>query len=175
MIEKVLYATPALCTGCNRCVYVCSAVKEKKFIPSKSRIHINNFPEKGYSVPSICFQCSKPDCLAACPERAIYKNESERVLVDSEKCNGCGDCMDACPYGVIEVKNGGVAIKCDGCNGDPACVKECYPGALVYQAPEKEMRKARGLQMKQRTELGLPHKKRYQLGVNILAAEREDG
>ena len=58
-MQKILYAIPDLCTGCNRCVYVCSAVKEGKFIPSKSRIHINNFSFNGYSVPSVCFQCPK--------------------------------------------------------------------------------------------------------------------
>ncbi|MBW1963469.1 MAG: 4Fe-4S dicluster domain-containing protein, partial [Deltaproteobacteria bacterium] len=121
-MEKVLYAIPELCTGCVRCAYVCSALKEGRFIPSKSRIHINNFSLKGYSVPSICFQCPKPDCLKACPEKAIYKDENQVVLIDQEKCNQCGDCVAACPYGMIELKGGGFAYKCDYCGGDPACV-----------------------------------------------------
>jgi Fe-S-cluster-containing dehydrogenase component len=62
----------------------------------------HRFSFNGYSVPSICFQCPKPDCLKACPHEAIYKNENEIVLVDKEKCDGCGDYVTACPYGMIE-------------------------------------------------------------------------
>ncbi len=25
------------------------------------------------------------------------------IAIDTDKCNGCGDCADACPYGVLEV------------------------------------------------------------------------
>ena len=25
------------------------------------------------------------------------------ISVDSDKCNGCGDCVQACPYGVLEI------------------------------------------------------------------------
>jgi Fe-S-cluster-containing dehydrogenase component len=167
-MEKVLYAKPDLCTGCSRCVYVCSAVKEGKFIPSISRIHINNFSLFGYSVPSICFQCPKPDCLGACPEDAIYSNEDGVVLVDRNKCDGCGDCVAACPYGMITQDVEGLAYKCDYCDGDPACVKECEPGAILYHAEDKQLRKLRGLQMKQRIEEGNPEEKRHRLGQNIM-------
>jgi len=172
-MEKILYAIPELCTGCNRCAYVCSSTKEGIFIPSRSRIHINNFSFNGYSVPSICFQCEKPDCLKVCPEKAINKDGNGVVLIDREKCNGCGDCVNACPYGMIELDEEKFAYKCDYCGGDPACVKECYPGALVYKEPEHEVRKLRGLQMKQRIESEAPKKKRYQLGLNILKHARQ--
>lgn len=172
-MEKILYAIPNLCTGCERCTYVCSAVKTGRFIPSQSRIHINNFSLNGYSVPSICFQCPKPECLEACPEEAIYKDKNEVIMVDREKCNQCGDCVDACPYGMIVQDQEGLAYKCDYCEGDPACVKECDPGAIVFQDADKEMRKIRGLQMKQRTESGSAQEKRYQLGLKLLATARE--
>lgn len=172
-MEKILYASPDLCTGCNRCIYVCSAVKEGKFYPTKSRIQINNFTLNGYSVPSVCFQCPKPECLEACPEEAIYKNENEVVLVDREKCNSCGDCVTACPYGMIEQDAEELAYKCDYCSGDPACVKECAPGAIVFQAEDKQLRKLRGLQMKQRTESPRPDEKRHQLGLNLMSMHKE--
>lgn len=171
-MEEILYAVPDLCTGCNRCVYVCSAIKEGKFYPSKSRIHINNFSFNGYSVPSVCFQCPKPECLKACPEEAIYKDENEVVLVDRQKCDGCGDCVTACPYGMIEQDDKGLAYKCDYCGGAPACVKECSPAAIVYQAQDKEMRKLRGLQMKQRIESGSSGEKRHNLGKMIMTAAK---
>lgn len=171
-MKNILYAIPDLCTGCNRCTYVCSAVKEGKFIPLKSRIHINNFSLSGYAVPSVCFQCPKPDCLEACPKEAIYKDENDVVLVDLNKCNGCGDCVSACPYGMIEQDEDGLAYKCDYCNGDPACVRECSPVAIVYQAEDKDLRKLRNLQMKQRIESGSSEEKRHQLGFNILGKAR---
>ena len=168
-MEKILYAIPDLCTGCNRCVYVCSAVKEGKFYPSRSRIHINNFSLNGYSVPSICFQCPKPECLKACPQEAIYKDGNDIVLVDRQKCDGCGDCVTACPYGMIEQDEKGFAYKCDYCGGDPACVKECASAAIVYQTKDKAMSKLRALQMKQRIKSGGSSEKRSKIGWKIVS------
>jgi carbon-monoxide dehydrogenase iron sulfur subunit len=168
LMEKHLLVIPNRCTGCNRCAYACSAAKEGMFMPSKARIKINNFPLQGYSVPSVCFQCPKPDCLEACPEKAIFKNERGVVVVDAGKCDGCGDCVNACPYGMIEQYGSGQAFKCDLCGGSPACVAECQYGALVFKAPDGIARKLRGLQMKQRTAQGSPGAKRHALALNIL-------
>lgn len=166
-MEKHLLAIPNRCTGCNRCVYACSAVKEGMFMPSRARIKINNFPLQGYSVPSVCFQCPKPDCLEACPEQAIFKNERGVVVVDARKCDSCGDCVSACPYGMIEQYGSGQAFKCDLCGGTPACVSECEFGALVFKAPDSISRKLRANQMKQRITDGAPAEKRHQLAENI--------
>ena len=166
-MEKHLLAIPNRCTGCNRCTYACAAVKEGMFMPSKARLQINNFPLRGYSVPSVCFQCPKPDCLEACPEAAIYKNEREVVVVDVPKCNGCGECVIACPYGMIEQYASGKAFKCDLCGGNPACVSECHFEALVFKQPDKIARKQRGVQMKQRIAEGTPEEKRHQLALNL--------
>jgi len=167
-MEKHLLAIPNRCTGCNRCVYACTAVKEGMFRPSKARLRINNFPLQGYSVPSICFQCSKPDCIKACPAEAIFKNERGVVVIDAGKCDGCGDCVTACPYGMIEQYGSGKAYKCDLCGGNPACVAECHFGALVFKEPDTISRKLRGLQMKQRIAEGSAEDKRYALAANIL-------
>ena len=167
-MEKHLLTIPNRCTGCNRCAYVCSAVKEGMFMPSKARLKINNFPLQGYSVPSICFQCPNPDCLNACPEEAIFKNERGVVVVDARKCDGCGDCVTACPYGMIEQYGSGKAFKCDLCGGDPACVTECHFGALAFKEPDKIARKLRAAQMKQRIAEGTADSKRHQLALNIL-------
>jgi Fe-S-cluster-containing hydrogenase component 2 len=171
-MQKILYAIPDLCTGCNRCTYICSAVKEGRFHPSAARIHISNFSLEGYSVPGICFQCPKPDCLAACPQEAISRNENGVVVVDQEKCDGCGACVDVCPYGMIAKAPDECAVKCDYCGGDPACVRECFPGALVYGEEDKALRKLRALQMKQRSPSGSAEEKRRRLGLNVMAAAR---
>ncbi|MEW6264340.1 MAG: 4Fe-4S dicluster domain-containing protein [Thermodesulfobacteriota bacterium] len=169
---KTLFADPDKCTGCQRCVYVCAAVKEGLFAPSLARLRINNFPLRGYSVPSICFQCPRPECLEACPAKAIVKNETGVVLVEKEKCDGCGECVAACPYGLIELDQAGQAYKCDLCRDDPACVKECRFSALVFAEPDQELRRLKGRQMKQRQEGGPAENKRRRLALNLLAEAR---
>ena len=167
-MEKHLLAIPNRCTGCNRCTYVCAAVKEGLFMPSKARIKINNFPIQGYSVPSICFQCPKPDCLEACKVEAIFKNERGVVVIDASRCDGCSDCVAACPYGMIEQYGSGIAYKWDLCGGTPACVGECQFGALLFKEPDKISRKLRMVQMKQRIAEGSAGEKRHLLAQNIL-------
>ncbi len=166
-MEKHLLAIPNRCTGCNRCVYACSAVKEGMFMPSKARLKVTNFPIEGYSVPNICFQCPKPDCLSACPEKAIFKNERGVVVVDVRKCDGCGDCVGACPYGMIEQYGSGKAYKCDLCGGNPACVSECHFGALVFKQADKIALKLRAAQMKHRSKEGSAEAKRYRLAAEV--------
>jgi len=165
---KLLLVIPNRCTGCNRCSYVCSAIKEGMFILSKARIKINNFPHEGYSVPSICFQCPSADCMKACPEDAIIKNEIGVIVIDINKCTGCGECIDACPYGMMEQYESGMPYKCDLCGGSPACVAECNFDALVFKESDKILRKLRGTQMKQRQKQGRPDQKRRGLAKNVL-------
>jgi Fe-S-cluster-containing dehydrogenase component len=167
-MEKHLLVFPNRCTGCNRCVYACSAVKEGMFMPAKARLRINNFAQEGYSVPSVCFHCPKPDCLEACKEGAIFKNERGVVVIDAGRCTGCGDCVAGCPYGMIEQYGSGTAYKCDLCGGNPACVAECHFGALVFKEPDAVLRRLRGQQMKQRSREGSADDKRHALSVAIL-------
>ena len=93
-------------------------------------------------------------------------------MVDRQKCNGCGDCVTACPYGMIELDDENLAYKCDYCSGDPACIKECEPGAILYQEQEKKLHKLRGLQMKKRATGEDAEEKRQYLGRNIMSAAR---
>ncbi|MCP4022081.1 MAG: 4Fe-4S dicluster domain-containing protein [Desulfobacteraceae bacterium] len=167
-MEKLLLAIPNRCTGCNRCTYACAAVKEGMFIPSKARIKINNFAHEGYSVPSVCFQCPNADCMKACPEDAIIKNERGVIAININKCTRCGECISACQYGMIEQYESGVPYKCDLCGGSPACVGECNFGALVFKEADKVSRKLRSQQMKQRQTDGSPDQKRHKLAAVIL-------
>jgi Fe-S-cluster-containing dehydrogenase component len=88
----------------------------------------------------LCNHCEKPSCIGSCGQGAIYKREDGIVIIDPEKCNGCGACIDACPYDVI-FKNDDLDIcqKCTGCthildNGyeQPRCVEACPTGALGW-------------------------------------------
>ncbi len=172
-MSKELFADPDKCTGCNRCSYVCSATKTGAFAPSASRIKINNYPHRGYSVPSICFHCPGAACQKACPSGAISRSEQNVVTVDAALCTACGSCMAACPYGMIEVPAGGTACKCDYCSGDPACVKECYAKALAFAEKTPELIRLKGVQMKQRSSEGQPETKRNNLGNALVALARD--
>lgn len=172
-MSKELFADPDKCTGCNRCSYVCSAMKTGAFAPEAGRIKINNYPHRGYSVPSICFHCPGSACQKACPAGAISRSEQNVVTVDAARCTACGGCVAACPYGMVEVLPGGPAAKCDYCGGDPACVRECYAGALVFDEKTPERVKSKGLQMKQRTLDGSPQTKRSNLGSALVALARD--
>jgi Fe-S-cluster-containing hydrogenase component 2 len=171
-MKKELFANPDLCTGCNRCTYICSAVKEGNFVPAKARIRINNFPLHGYSVPSLCFQCPKADCLEACPTAALYRNDAGAVVVEPAKCNGCGACVGACSYGVIELDAQGLAFKCDTCDGDPYCVRVCQPGALTFEAANADLLRLKGAQMKTRSKKGSPSDKRRAMAKKLLQVAR---
>jgi Fe-S-cluster-containing hydrogenase component 2 len=58
-------------------------------------------------------------------------DETGAVLIDRNKCTGCGLCAKYCYFGVIRLSNEEKkAEKCDLCGGSPACVRECPTGAL---------------------------------------------
>jgi Fe-S-cluster-containing dehydrogenase component len=72
---------------------------------------------------------------------------------------------------MIEVHSS-IAAKCDYCGGDPACVKECFPGALVFEEKTSELTKLKGKQMRQRSDSGTPAEKRENLGKALLSSYR---
>lgn len=98
-------------------------------------VYLENF----FPVPLRCAHCDEPSCLAVCEHNAISKSESGAVLIDEEKCVGCGSCALACPYGMITLDlDAKRAVKCDLCvdltskGKEPACVENCALKALVY-------------------------------------------
>jgi Fe-S-cluster-containing hydrogenase components 1 len=98
-------------------------------------------------VPRLCMQCENPPCVGVCPVGATYRTPEGIVLVDQQRCIGCGYCVVACPYGArYLVPEGarspmgipGVADKCTWCyhrisvGRDPACVEVCPVGARIF-------------------------------------------
>ncbi|TNC19053.1 4Fe-4S dicluster domain-containing protein [Georgenia sp. 311] len=94
---------------------------------------------------NVCKHCTHAGCLDVCPTGALFRTEFGTVVVQADVCNGCGYCVAACPYGVIERRRGpqgapnvGVAQKCTLCYdrlGDgltPACAQACPTESIQY-------------------------------------------
>ena len=134
------------CTGCHMCELACSAYHEGVYRPSVARIFSACNPTTGAVKGHACLQTACGKCQAACANEAIVVKQitvkvagefagKEKVgdsvegfvlVVDEDKCTNCGDCFDACPYGVIhEHPERHVAFKCDLCDGDPQCIAFC--------------------------------------------------
>jgi Fe-S-cluster-containing hydrogenase component 2 len=96
-----------------------------------------NKPIENIDRPYTCTQCEPAPCIEACPVDAFNMNEGLQIsIVDQEKCIGCEQCIDACPYNVMTVYSENEeekAWKCDLCGGEPRCVLYCPVGALTYE------------------------------------------
>ena len=119
------------CIGCQLCGQICSATHEGAFVPSKARVYIATYYDKGgvlkYQV-SYCSLCGI--CFKNCPTGAISMDG--KILVDHEVCIGCGTCAEKCPKKVVRLRDGKSYI-CDTCDGDPMCVKVCPQNALTFE------------------------------------------
>jgi formate dehydrogenase iron-sulfur subunit len=93
----------------------------------------------------VCKHCTHAACLDVCPTGSLFRTEFGTVVVQDDICNGCGYCVPACPFGVIErrtgpdsAKNVGIAQKCTlcydrlGAGQEPACAKACPTQSIQY-------------------------------------------
>ena len=87
----------------------------------------------------VCKHCTHAGCLDACPTGALFRTEYDTVVVQSDICNGCGYCVPACPFGVIDKRESdGKAWKCTLCydrlkdDKEPACAQACPTNSIQY-------------------------------------------
>jgi len=133
-MQKVILVEHDKCTGCRLCEMVCSVKHEGVSNPSRARINVIKWFMEGFDMPMICQQCMEAPCIAVCPKDALSRGEElGLVVLDYDLCIGCKMCVTACPFGGmgIDTRTNKV-IKCDLCEGDPQCVRFCFPGALQY-------------------------------------------
>jgi formate dehydrogenase iron-sulfur subunit len=87
----------------------------------------------------VCKHCTTAPCLDVCPTGALFRTEFGTVVVQDDVCNGCGMCVPACPFGVIERREeDGRAWKCTLCYDrlkdglEPACAKACPTDSIMF-------------------------------------------
>jgi formate dehydrogenase iron-sulfur subunit len=101
-------------------------------------------PNKGGGVrwlmsSDVCKHCTSAACLEVCPTGSLIRTEFGTVVVQQDICNGCGYCVSACPFGVIDRREvDGRAWKCTLCYDrlkgglEPACAKACPTESIQF-------------------------------------------
>ncbi len=99
-----------------------------------------------------CMHCADPGCLKACPAPgAVVQYSNGIVDFHEENCIGCGYCIAGCPFNIPRLsKKDSKVYKCTLCSDrvavglEPACVKTCPTGAIVFGTKEDMNRHAAG-------------------------------
>jgi formate dehydrogenase iron-sulfur subunit len=110
----------------------------------------------------VCKHCTHAACLDVCPTGSLFRTEFGTVVVQEDICNGCGYCVPACPFGVLDKRHisslpamspaGGTGHGADGrvwkCTlcydrlkggHEPACAKACPTDSIQF-GPLDELR-----------------------------------
>lgn len=167
-----------VCVGCHACVTNCKqwntsgdagpladlnpygAGPTGTFFNRVQTYEVGHFPNtETVHFPKSCLHCEDPPCVPVCPTGASHKRAADGiVLVDADKCIGCGYCAWACPYGARELDpSAKVMTKCTLCvdrlddaslpqaERKPACVLACPTSARLFgdvHDPDSEVSRA---------------------------------
>ncbi len=137
---KHIVCDPEKCNGCRLCEYACSMVKEGVFDATLSRIRVVRI-EPVTAIAIACRLCADAPCIIACPRDALSRSEEDgTILVDTDKCDGCGWCIEACDFGAVVLnpttKTAEICDLCRDREDGPACIAFCPKGALSLATPE---------------------------------------
>ena len=152
----------SLCIGCKACEVACKEWNQLPDNPVQFRDSYDNtgqldhrnfrhvrFLESATSNPDkpvawtmmsdVCKHCANASCLEVCPTNAIIRTEFDAVFIQQDVCNGCRNCISACPYSVIGFDSqSGTAKKCTFCydrlqnNMTPACAQACPTQSIKF-------------------------------------------
>lgn len=145
---RLVVCDPDLCVGCQLCEFACAAVKDKSANILRSRIRVVR-QEPILMISIACRACADPACVKVCPQEGALSVNPSTCLIDvhNDRCDGCGWCIDACPFGVVVLNpDTKRVVICDLCAErpeGPACVEMCSKDALEVSTPEALSRKVR--------------------------------
>lgn len=177
MAEYVKYVDVTKCDGCKACMVACKNWNDlpAEVIPFQGSAqsipnttadtwnylqfveHVNGKGDLEYLFRhSSCFHCTDAACEKVCPESAISYSKFGTVVIDHDKCIGCGYCVANCPFEIIALKeykdkNGSTyrkSQKCTMCTDrleeglQPACVTTCHTGAMQFGTKEAMLQQA---------------------------------
>jgi formate dehydrogenase iron-sulfur subunit len=115
----------------------------------------------------VCKHCTSAACLEVCPTGALFRTEFGTVVVQQDICNGCGYCVPACPFGVIERREeDGRVFKCTLCYDrlkdgmEPACAHACPTKSIQFGELE-ELRERADARLEKLHEAGLGDARLY--------------
>jgi formate dehydrogenase iron-sulfur subunit len=115
----------------------------------------------------VCKHCTHAACLDVCPTGSLFRTEFGTVVVQEDICNGCGYCVPACPYGVIDIRPGdGRAFKCTlcydrlGAGREPACSQACPTDSIQF-GPLEELRERADRRVTELHERGVDQARLY--------------
>ena len=155
------FTDSSICIGCKACEVAC---KEWNLVPEDGiRYLANSYDNTGalganswrhvafieqkradgslrwLMNSDVCKHCSEAACLEVCPTGAIFRTEYGTVVIQDDVCNGCGYCIPACPFGVVERRErDGRAFKCTLCYDrlradlQPACATACPTRSITF-------------------------------------------
>ncbi len=149
------------CVGCYNCQIACKDehvgnewLPFAKSQPITGHFWMKETQEEWGTRPKVrvvhmimpCQHCENAPCIPACSVDAITKREDGLILIDPLKCNGCMNCVVACPYEAIYFNDESkIAQKCTGCAHlldqydwkVPRCVDVCPTDAIQFGEEEE--------------------------------------
>lgn len=89
------------CVGCQACMFACTRrTGVGGLAASCIGVRSAGGIRKGFVV-IVCRACANPPCARVCPTDALIPREGGGVRLKAAECIGCGNCMEACPFGAV--------------------------------------------------------------------------